>query len=476
MPKEKFKKFKLVVSNLLPHEADYLLSSIKTSDPENKEILHAIHAYATRIDRDEALRLNDTIDKRKYSKLLQRISLELSRIDVDQKLQWINETHELILLDKITPERELSLINAAKKFQSSDFNFMKFYDMLVAFKHYLLIRMRYNEYLIIDKLTQKYQYDYQKSKLVYEQLQQATLDIVGLGGTFKREAIQWKNWLFQNFVDHQLDGLNRHMSAIRYIFVCLRYSDLEDLGEVLSMLDKFFEKGSNYARRLLVNFYDNMLVYYDKVDNYEKARVYGYLSIKYNEDDSIIYRNNLVNLLIKNDQFTEALEVIESTDFRIKKTRNFHSIVGFIANHIRCLTKTERIKEAVVKGRVFLKAYTKNILKYRWHRFFAAYHGALLSQGLYTEIIKNTERFDLHEKELSKSSKAQDKKILCLYYYIARCQTRAIDSNQFTQQVDILLKDHPLSNYDAELAAIVEKMRLTDSTKQGMKRLTSRWS
>jgi tetratricopeptide (TPR) repeat protein len=466
MPKEKFKKFKLLIRNLLPHEVDYLLNSIKTSDPEKIEILTKVYNFVQRTNPEEVLILNEGIDKRKYSKFLQQINLELGRIDVDQKLQWINETHELILLDKISPEREMSLMSAAKRFQSSDFNFMKFYDMLVSFKHYLLIRMRYNEYLIIDKLTQKYQYDYQKSKLVYEQLQQATLDIIGLGGAFKKEAIQWKNWLFQNFKDHQLDGLNRHMSAIRYIFVCLRYGDLDDLGEALRMLDKFFENGANYSRRLLVNFYDNMLVYYDKMGNYAKARTYGYLSIKYDEDDSIIYRNNLTNLLIKNEQFYEALSVIESADFRIKKTRNFHSTIGFIANHIRCLTKTDRIKEAVVKGRVFLKAYTKNILKYRWHRFFAAYHGALLSQGLYSEIIKNTEKFKLKEKELSRSSKAQNKRILSLYYYIAQVQMKKIDSVQFTQFIKDLLLDHSLSNYDAELGTIINQMLVQPISKE----------
>lgn len=451
MPKEKLKKFKSYVANLLPHEADYLLNKINTSDTERLTLLNAVNNYVHRKNRNEQIVLYDNIDKRKYSKTLQWIIVELNKVDVDLNLKWINETHELILLDKISPKRELKLISAAKKFQSYDFNFLKFYDMLIAFKHYLLIRMRYNEYQLIDQVTQKYHYEYQRSKLVYEQLQQATVDIIGLGGNFKREAIQWKNWLFQNFSDHQLDGLNRHMSAIRYIFVCIRYGAMQDLGEMLDRLDVFFKNGSNYSRRLLVNYYDNKLVYYDKINNYEEAKSYGYLSIKYDEDDSIIYRNNLINLLIKNQQFDEALQVIESTNFRIKNTRNFHSVIGFISNHIRCLSKTNRLKEAVVKGRVFLKAYTTNILQYRWHRFFAAYHGALLSQGLYSEIIKNSKKYKLHEKELSQSSKAQDKKIISIYYYISLYETKEIDHSKFLKHIDDTFIDHNKHYYDEEL-------------------------
>jgi hypothetical protein len=132
------------------------------------------------------------------------------------------------------------------------------------------------------------------------------------------------------------------------------------------------------------------------------------------------------------------------------------------------LTKTDRIKEAVVKGRVFLKAYTKNILKYRWHRFFAAYHGALLSQGLHSEIIKNTEKFKLKEKELSRSSKAQNKRILSLYYCIAQVQMKKIDSVQFTHFINELLLDHSLSNYDAELGTIINQMLVQHISKEAL--------
>ena len=239
MPKEKFKKFKLFAANLLPHESEYLSLQIKSSDPEKIAIVKNLADYVYRPLPNAAIQLDEKIDKRKYSTILHWTMSELKKIDVDQKLQWINETHELILLDKINPNRELQLISEAKKFSSSDFNFLKFYDMLIAFKHFLLIRMRYNEYQLIDQLTQKYHYDYQRSRLIYEQLQQATADIIGQGGALKHEAIQWKNWLFENFKNTQLDGLNRHMSAIRYIFVCLRYGAMNDLGHILDLMNDF---------------------------------------------------------------------------------------------------------------------------------------------------------------------------------------------------------------------------------------------
>lgn len=459
MAKEKFKKFKLLAANLLPHESEYLIHIIKSADPDKISILKNLDSYVSKCSPENSLVVDEQIDKRKYSNLLHWIQAELMKIDVDKKLQWTNSTHELILLDRINPEREQQLINAAKRFTSSDFNFLKFYDMLVAYKHYLLIRMRYNEYQIIDQITQKYHYDYQRSKLIYEQLQQATVDIIGLGGSLKREAIQWKNWLFQNFKNPQLDGLNRHMSAIRYIFVCLRYGALDDLGHILNLMDAFFKNGQNYSRRLLVNFYDNKLVYHDKIKDYEKAKFYGYLSIKYDQDDSIIYRNNLINLLIKNLHFKEALEVIDSTDFKIKNTRNFHSAIGFISNHITCLTKTDQTKQAILKGRVFLNAYTHNIIKYRWHRFFSAYHGALLTQELYTEIIKNTEKHKLQQKELSQYSKAEDKKILSIYFYISQFKTKQINFAIFIKNIESILEKGSATLYDPELVDFINKLR-----------------
>ncbi len=454
MSKQKLKKITEYCEQLLPHEIIYLNSHFKSEDEDRKQILNHIRdsLYKDQIN----FEFDTSIDKRKYSKFLSWMQSELHKIDIDIQLNWINSSLRGILLDNVPSELDQSILKVLKKVKVSDYYFMYFYEMLLQYRHYLLIRMRYQVYQKVNDYIEKNQYDYKRTRLVFEQLHQATNDIIGTGEAKRNEAIQWSKWLLENFRNERLDGLNRHMSAIRYIFICLRYHALEELEVVLNELDKFFSNGQNYTRRLLVNYYDNMLVLYDQKECYEKARKYGYLSIKYDHPDAIIYRNNLVNVLIKMKRFGEALSVIESANFKLKNTHNFHSAIGFISNHIRCLTKVEKYNEAVIKGRVFMQAYINQIFKYRWHRFFAAYHGALLSEKCYTEIIRNTEKHELHLREKENISQKKYKLILNIYYQIALLKTGQISQEVFKRSIEALQDTDDLRNYDVQLQNIVE--------------------
>jgi len=456
MQKEKLKKFTAFVRSMIPHEAAYLKLRLNTKDDERQLIMN--HVFHNVMNTEQFTPFDIEIDKRKYSKLLTWMQVELDKIDVDKNLKWISKTHESILLDEISPALDAQIMRSIKRYSPHEYYFLRFYEMLIEYRHYLLIRMRYNGHQKINEFLEKHHFDYQRSKLVYDQMHQATSDIIGTGNTLQKEAIQWKRWLYDSYKDSTLDGLNRYMAAIRYIFVCLRYNSMDDLEDILLSLDSFFKNGSNYSKRILVNYYDNMLVLFDKKGDYEKAKYYGYLSIKHQHPDAIIYRNNLVNVLIKNQEFDEALNVIEEAEFKTKSTRNFHSVIGFVSNHVRCLTKVGRVSEAVTKGRVFLNAYDNNILKYRWHRFFAAYHGALLTAGKHHEIIKNTEKYDLAQKEWVNYNKKHSQKILNIYYQIALHQSPKEQSAAFREIMNQLITPDQTSQYDTELLEIIEEM------------------
>ena len=434
MAKEKLKKFNSYCENLLPNEISYLHARFKSTDPERTHIMNAILQGVQNGDNSFDFDLN--IDKRKYSKSLNWMQNELDKIDVDKKLKWINECLNSILLDEVSLEVDQSIARAINSFQANDYYFMYFYEMLLQYRQHLLIRMQYQIYQKVNDYIERNQFDYKSSRLIFEQLHQATHDIIGTGGSASRnEAIQWKNWLLENFKNARLDGLVRHMSAIRYIFVCLRYNTLDDLEYLLFELEKFFEDGRNYTRRLLVNFYDNMLVLYDQKKDFEQACYFGYLSIKYDRPDAIIYRNNLINVLIKMDRFEEALHVIETANFKLKHTRNMHSAIGFISNHIRCLTKVNKNSEAIIKGQVFMQAYLPQILKYRWHRFFTAYHSALLKGNKFNEIIRNTEKLKLASKEKARESNKKYSLALNQFYFQALLNTDKINQSKYELEI-----------------------------------------
>ena len=429
MAKEKLKKFTEYCEDLLPHEISYLYSISKSKDSDRLNIMSHIHTKVMNGDYDFEFDLD--IDKRKYSKTLAWMKHELEKIDVDKRLVWISQCLQSLLLDQATSELDQSILRAINKVQPNDYYFIYFYELLLQYRQHLLIRMQYQMYQRVNDFIERHQLDYKSSRLVFEQLHQATHDVIGTGGNSSHEAIQWKNWLYDNFKNTRLDGLIRHMSAIRYIFVCLQYNMLGDIEKILGELTAFFDSGQNYTRRLLVNLYDNLLVMYDQKQDYEKARYYGYLSIKYDSLDAIIYRNNLVNLLIKMKQYEEALDVIESANFKLKNTRNFHSAIGFVSNHIRCLTNVGRHQEAITKARIFIQAYKSQVLKYRWHRFFSAFHEALYSGELYSEIIKNTEKYKLHIKEKERSLNKKYKLILNQYYQLSRFKSKLISESEY---------------------------------------------
>jgi hypothetical protein len=147
------------------------------------------------------------------------------------------------------------------------------------------------------------------------------------------------------------------------------------------------------------------LVLFDRKKNYEKAVYYGNLAIKGDGPDQLIYLNNLINVYIKKKDYKSALSLIDHFSLKVSSHKNFHAVIGFIANQIRCLTLTGQVKKATIKARVFMDAFAKEILKYRWHRFFTAYLQALEKEKDYLQIIRLVNRYKLDKKEMDQSAK-----------------------------------------------------------------------
>lgn len=455
--KQRLKKFTEFADRLLPLETSYLLRQATHLEPDRTAILQRLHKRIVEVD--EVHDFDLSIDKRKYSRSMRWIEATLHKVDVDRRLEWIGKSHTDILLDQIHPDTDNDILQSIKSMTPQSYYFIRYYDMLTEYRNYLLIRMRYDQYRRVDEVLERWRYNYQKSRLAHDQIHQATADIIGLSDDNKSEAIQWKQWLTNTFDDQSLDGLNRYMAIIRLSFVCLRYNMLPDLYQTMQRLEPFFAGGQYYSRRILMNYYDNMLVLYDKLGDKDKARYYGYLSIRDDHPDTIIYRNNLVNVLLKDSRFKEGLDVIEGTHFKMGSTKNFHSVIGFVANHIRCLSKLDRVPEAMTKGRVFLDAYHKQILTYRWHRFFAAYLGALLMGQRFAEVVRVIERYQLLSREQNHSTHSvKGVQVIEVYYYVALRLAGKLSKDAFRSHLSPIIAKSSAMTLDKELLQMVGEM------------------
>jgi len=451
--KQKLKKFTAFTDSLLPHETAYLLHKQKMEDTVKLSILKKVAYNSKHINKPKSY--DASIDKRKYSHLLLWMKKELNAIDVDKSLEWINEIQKQVLHDNIRKQEEVSLFKSLKKFNSSSFYFVKYYNLLLDYRHYLLIRMRYNDYKLVNDFLEKQKKNYENSKQINDKLHKITYDIVGSSYNEKGESLKWLDWLKKTFKNDSLDGQNRYMALIRMSFVSIKYNQLKKSKKTFLESESFFSIGKNYSKRLLLNYYDLMLVIFDKLGNYEKAIYYGQLSIKdvNINPDSIIYVNNFANVLIKNYKYEKALKLLQNVNFKVHLNKNFHAAIGFVSNQIRCLSKIGKPNEAITKGEIFFNAYRKKVLKFRWHRFFAAFLGALLIAEKHNDIIQYIKKYKLLSLKSKTTLQNRSSNIIEIYYYVSSYKEGYINNQQLKNKLDELIysNDYQKENLDFEL-------------------------
>lgn len=400
----KLLSFTEYAATLLPHETAYLLGVQQFEDKIKLSILERLHQNCVEIQ--QVTPYDEQIDKRKYSSLKTWIADRLEENDVDAQFEWMNEMERKTMTDSIEPEEEKSILRAIRRIGPTHFFFIKFYELVQTFRHFLLIRLRYDEHRVANDFLVKNRAAYERSKQTYEQLHEATLDIVSQYSTGTGESMQWQQWLVEVLHNENLDGLNRYYAVIRLIFVHLNYGTLSPLLEQFEYLDKLFSSGTYYSKRLLLNYYSQRLLLHSKSKEYEKAVYYGYLSIRGKNSDYLHYVNNLAAVLMRVKKYPEALSVMKAAYPDVKTTRNFHSKIGFVAFYIKCLNYNRQFKNAESYATAFLKAYKKEIFEYRWHLFFTAYFDALFRQNKYGKLLSVAQQYRLLQKDKEYQKKA----------------------------------------------------------------------
>lgn len=449
--RSKLQKFTTFTNTLLPHETQYLLSIQQFHDQERLDILRRIDHNAHHIDQFTAY--DQRIDKRKYNHLKNWIEERLTAIDVDQQLSWMLEMEQKILTDRIGREEEKKLLKVIRSDQRGVF-FNSFYELVQHYRHFLLIRLRYQDHQMVDEFLKSNQEAYEQSRSIYEQIHTATTDIVGQYDSQEAESQHWEAWLTEVFYNETLDIYLRHLALVRLTFLCYNYRKYDILQEKFDYLEKQFLQGKYYSRRLLLNFYNSLLMLNSHYRDYEQAVYYGYLSIRAQNHDYPLYVNNLCAVLLRLERNEEALALMQKAASLVKKTSNFHNRVGFVAFYMEALNRNGKSQNAESYGDNFLRAYGKEVLRYRWHLFFSVYLEALVLLQAFPKIIKTAQKYRLLQRDKKYERNANYQATIPLLIALARYKEVQISRSDFLA----LLEQYAAQGEHAERAASFQKL------------------
>jgi len=191
--RNKLQKFGEFAASMLPHETTWLLSVEQFEDELKRKILEEIHQSCTKTK--EEISFDTSIDKRKYSNLKSWIEERLASIDVDERFDWLSLMERKIMTDSIEPHEEKALLKTIREYEAPDFYFVKFYELVEFYRHYLLIRMRHAHHRLTNDFLKKYKPRYAESKEVFERMHEATEDIVNQYAKNSAQSLHWEKWL-----------------------------------------------------------------------------------------------------------------------------------------------------------------------------------------------------------------------------------------------------------------------------------------
>lgn len=439
--RQKLQKFAHFTATLLPHETQFLLNVQQFQDPARLEILRDVHLNALKNIQDVDYDTN--LDKRKYSNLKKWIIQRLEDVDVDAHYEWMTEMDRQIMTDSVSPVDEKRLLKAIRNYSHPSFYFMKFYEVARNYRHFLLIRMRYADHELVNSFLTENKEKYRQAREVNDRIHEATLDIVRQYAENSADSGKWENWLSAVFYDENQDGLNRFLALVRLIFIGFNYRQFDQLKEKFDYLDKKFEEGSFYSKRILLNYYSNRLLLHSHFRDFETAEHYGYLSIRVKNYDYIYYVNNLAAILLRQHKNVEALRVMKEAYPEMKETQSFHNKIGFVSFYIKSLAANDRFKSAENYAESFFRAYKKEVFEYRWHTFFSAFLEILLTQKKYKKIIRIVRQNHLLEHDRKNQERATYLPTISWYFSLSEVKEMSLSESKFVDEVCTFLEAVP---------------------------------
>jgi len=430
--KQKLKAFSEFARWLLPLEVEYLKQAEQFQDAGLKVVLLKIAAY----NKSGKLKFDETVDKRKYSYLKNWIIRKLDAVDVDQHLLLLCQLDKKVMTDTLLPEDEKQILNIIKNQKDYPYYFMRIYDLVLDYQSFLLIRVRHQYGELVAEYLEKNKAAYERSKMIFGRLSEATRDIISQYAFHKQESQKWESFLKEVFFDESLDGLNRYYAIVRLTFLYYNYNRLDQIVSLYDYLDREIEKGKFYSRRILLNYYSNRLILHAKLSEPEKALFYGYLSIRDKGSDYIHYLNNLCSVLLRLKQHKTALDLLQKSIPDLKNTISYHNRVGFASLFIKSLNANGKPSEAESYASSFYKAFKDKIMVHRWHTFFSAYLQALLLQEKYQQVVFISRRQKIIDREKDYSERPAYIPTISWYYYLSLYKTGQIGLAELRSVID----------------------------------------
>jgi hypothetical protein len=432
--KQQLKKFSTFAEEILPHEATYLLSIEQFEDEEKRKILQRIAHNSNHFN--NPLPFDTSINKRKYSNLKNWVQDRLHEINVDVHFEWINEMERKVLTDTITPREETHLLKTLKQYRYPSYYFIKFYELMLNFRQFLLIRLRYDSHRVVDEFISNYREQYTTCRDISLQLHEATVDIIDQYYLNNTESRQWEDWLTNIFYDDEMDGFNRYFAVIRLTFMYFNYREFEKLKAIYDHLDILLEQGYFYSKRILYNYYANRLMLHSKFDVLQQAEEYGYLSIRQKNTDHLQYLTNFSSILLRQGKIDQALSLMKETLSEMNTSLNLHNKIGFVAFYMKCLTLNDQSKDAERYGESFLNINRDQILSLRWYVFFSAYLQSLLRQEKYEKVIHACRKNGLLIRDEEDRKKPNYLPTIRWYYELARYMEGRIGDDKIIAAIE----------------------------------------
>ena len=457
MKKVKLKKFIEFSESMLPNEAKYLLKIAQIKDSEKKEILTLL--VENSLAEKPVKEFSVLIDKRKYSYIKNWAETRLARIDVDVTLSWLIDLKKKILTDAISSEDEKLFLKHIINYKKVDFNFKNLYELAKEYKSYLLVRMRYKDHAILADFINNFKNHYNKAKEIDEKLYEATTEITNQYSLNTNETKFWEKWLFKVFKTKDIDGRNRYQAFILLAFMYTNYNKTEKLRTIFDLIDIYFSEGELYSKRLLCNYYASRVLLHSKQNELEKAMYFANLSIKQQNNDTLMYLNNFAAILLKKQKITDAFNLLETHEKLFKDSHNYHQKIGFISYQIRVFGEIGKTKLAEIKASSFLSKHKKVIFEQRWHHFFTSYINVLITEEKYTEILKLANKYSLVAKEKDRKKKQNYVPNISWSISLSKYMEGLINSKKLLEELKVGLEGvHITFNQQELMIKVINKL------------------
>ncbi len=410
-------KFTKYANSLYPHELDYLLHIQKFEHSGNLKILDLVN-YNSK-NPQNPLPFDVSLDKRRYSYMKNWMEEQLAEMDVDLFYEWLISCEKKVLTDMITVEEEKVILKKSRIINHTHYYFIRFYELMRYYRDYLLIRNRTDSYRNIITYLRKNQQFYQVAIDLNTRINRASEDIVGQYFDSHTESRQWEELLNEVFFNKEIDGYTRYRAAVRLTYMYYNYREFGKLRNIYEELDRSFQAGVFYSRRILANYYANRAMMHSKLGELKDAEKYGWLAIRHENSDFIFYVLNLCGVLLKNHKSAEALGLMQRSIQKLRKTANYYYRIGFAAFYIKALTANKHYREAADYAETFHGSHKKEIIRNRWHLFYSNYFQALAWCENYGKIISLSRRYQLVDMEKKQAGEARYMPVLLWYTTIA---------------------------------------------------------